>query len=392
MICPNCNTMNPNSIKKCIKCGEKLEKSTAGAPVKPVSSGGPMLMKKEKPVKAEKPPKVSSPDGEKKGNKAMLFILLILAAASYFLWLNKEYVMLAFSSQPDSTLVAVADTVAVVDSLEEDVALFREMRKTRQDTTLYKTLSDAEKAQLLKRKKTYNEKFYYAKDDKKMILIPAHSFKMGSNKGSELEKPEHEAKVKEFYMDETEVTNAQFKRFLEESKYKPIGSLAHLRDRRFNKDDMPIVDVDYDDAVAYAAWAGKRLPTEREWEAAAKDTQNFEYPTGSDMTERQARFGMNITVGSPVSVKTFKPNSLGIYELGGNVSEWVQGVISAYPGNTGFNSNYGKARVPRGGSWMSSKNDCKTYRRAILDISASTGNIGFRCVISKDEVIELINR
>jgi formylglycine-generating enzyme len=391
MICPNCNTMNPNSIKKCIKCGEKLEKSTGGAPIKPESSGGPMLKQKEKPVKAEKIPKAPRPEGEKKGGKGMLLILLLLAVAAYFLYLNKEYVMLAIAGEPDSTVVA-ADTTAVADSLEEDVTLFREMKKSRQDTTLYKTLSDAEKAQLLKKKKTYNEKFYYAKDDKKMILIPAHSFKMGSDKGSDLEKPEHEAKVKEYYLDETEVTNAQFKRFLEATKYKPKGSLAHLRDRRFNKDDMPVVDVDYDDAVAYAQWAEKRLPTEREWEAAAKDTQNFEYPTGEDMTEKQARFGMNITIGSPVSVKTYKPNSLGIYELAGNVSEWVQGVISPYPGNTAFNSNFGKARVPRGGSWMSSKDECKTFRRSILDISASTGNIGFRCAISKDEVIEIINK
>jgi len=155
---------------------------------------------------------------------------------------------------------------------------------------------------------------------------------------------------------------------------------------------MPVVDIDYDDAVAYAAWAGKRLPTEREWECAAKDSQNLVYPTGSDMTESQAKYGMNITEGAPVSVKSYRPNKFGIYDLAGNVSEWVHGVIYAYPGNKSTSRSYGKARVPRGGSWMSPKDDCKTYRRAILDISKSTGNIGFRCAISKDEVIEIINK
>jgi formylglycine-generating enzyme len=155
---------------------------------------------------------------------------------------------------------------------------------------------------------------------------------------------------------------------------------------------MPVVDVDYYDAVAYAEWAGKRLPSEREWECAAKDSHNYEYPTGKDMTESQARFGMSITEGSPRPVKSYRPNGFGIYDLAGNVSEWVQGVISQYPGNKISNRNYGSARVPRGGSWMSSKEDCRTYRRAILDISKAMGNIGFRCAISRDEVIELKNK
>ncbi|MCG2761513.1 MAG: formylglycine-generating enzyme family protein [Candidatus Delongbacteria bacterium] len=280
-----------------------------------------------------------------------------------------------------------------LDSIkEEDVALYREMKKSRQDTTLYKSLSDADKAQLNKKKKSYNNKFYYAKDNKKMILIPGQAFKMGSDNGSDIEKPEYSVKVKDFYLDETEVTNAQFKKFLEESKYNPKGSLSHFRDRRFNKDDMPVVDVVYYDAIAYCEWAGKRLPSEREWECAAKDSQNYEYPTGTDMTDKDARFGLNITIGSPVSVKSYRPNKFGIYDLAGNVSEWVHGVISQYPGNITMSRSYGKDRIPRGGSWMSPKEDCKTYRRAILDISKSTGNIGFRCAIGKDEVIELINK
>lgn len=389
MICPKCNTMNPNSIKKCIKCGEKLEKTTAGAAVKPSGSqGGPMLKKKEeKPKKQPKAPKPPKPEGEKKGGKGMLLILLLLLVASYFVWQNRDYVMQYMAGgQEDSLLVAEEEAE------EEDVDLFMQERKSRQDTLLYKSLSDAEKAQQMKKKKTYNEKFYYAKDNKKMILIEGQNFKMGSDKGSDLEKPEHSVRVIDFYLDETEVTNSQFKAFLDDSGYKPKGSLSHLRDRKFNKDDMPVINVNYEDAVAYAKWAGKRLPTEIEWECAAKGGQNHPYPTGSDLTENQAKYGMNITVGSTVSVKSYKPNEYGIYDLAGNASEWVQGVLYQYPGNETRSRYYGSARVPRGGSWLSSKEDCKSYRRAILDISKDLNNIGFRCAISRDEVIELINR
>ncbi|HXK48987.1 MAG TPA: SUMF1/EgtB/PvdO family nonheme iron enzyme [Clostridiales bacterium] len=390
MICPNCNTMNPNSIKKCIKCGAKLEKSSGGPALKSSSSsGGPML--KQKPEKAPKQPKAPKPQGEKKGNTRLLLLLLLLAVAVFFGWkYYGDQIMLMYGVNEEDSLLT-ADSLEVPQ--DSTVLLYSELKKSRQDTTLYKTLSDAEKAQLNKKRRSFTDQFYYSKNDnKKMMLIKGHSFKMGSDKGSELEKPEHTAKVVDFYMDETEVTNAQFSKFLKETGYKPKGSLSKMRDRRFNQPDQPVVDVDYDDAVAYATWAEKRLPTEIEWECAAKDTNNFVYPTGKDMTDKDARFGLNITVGYPMPVKSYKPNSFGIYDLAGNVSEWVHGVIFPYPGNDVFSRYFGKIRVPRGGSWMSSKADCKSYRRAILDISQSTGNIGFRCAISRNEIENLINK
>lgn len=421
MICPNCNTMNPNSIKKCIKCGEKLEKSSGGAEIKTAaSSGGPMLKQKEKPEKIEKAFKPIKVDGDqKKSSKTLLIVLVVVAAAALIFFFKDKFLSGTTTEAVDTLAVrdSVPDTlVSVPDTLKEDsiVLMYKGVKKARQDTTLYKSLSESEKAQASKKKKSFNDKIYWSIDGKKMNLIPGQTFIMGTDKGvapiatttkgkpnkkspikdigSDLEKPAHSVKVKDFYLDETEVTNAQFKKFLDETKYKPKGSLSHFRDRRFNNDDMPVVDVEYDDAVAYATWAGKRLPTEREWECAAKDSQNYEYPTGSDMNESQARYGLNISEGSPKPVKSYRPNKFGIYDLAGNVSEWVQGVISQYPGNKTPNRNYGNARIPRGGSWMSPKEDCKTYRRAILDISKSTGNIGFRCAISKDEIIELKNK
>ncbi len=253
-----------------------------------------------------------------------------------------------------------------------------------QDTTFYKTDSDADKAQKLKKVRAMDERFYYAKDNKKMVLVPAQTFIMGSDKGSDIEKPAHKTKVQAFYMDETEVTNAQFEKFLKATGYKPMGSMAHMKDRNFNDPSQPVVDVDYYDALEYAKWAGKRLPTEVEWECAAKDSQNYEYATGNSITPEKARYGLRMSQGKPAPVKSYRANSRGIYDLSGNAAEWVYGVLDAYPGNKKPNAGFGKVRIPRGGSWFSKEEQCKTYARSAMDISNSTGGVGFRCVISYD--------
>ncbi|MDA3837945.1 MAG: SUMF1/EgtB/PvdO family nonheme iron enzyme, partial [Candidatus Delongbacteria bacterium] len=200
------------------------------------------------------------------------------------------------------------------------------------DTTSYKSKSDAEVAQKYKKKRKPNEKIYYGKDNKKMVLIPTQSFEMGSDEGSNIEKPAHKAKVRAFYIDATEVTNIQFKRFLKESGYKQKGSLEHLKDKRFNKDNQPIVDVSYYDAVAYAKWAKKRLPTEREWECVARGGDGSKYPVGETITPSKARYGMSSMTGSTTKTGSYRPNKYGVYDLAGNAAEWVAGVLTAYPG------------------------------------------------------------
>ncbi|HQO09015.1 MAG TPA: SUMF1/EgtB/PvdO family nonheme iron enzyme [Clostridiales bacterium] len=253
-----------------------------------------------------------------------------------------------------------------------------------QDTTLYKTSSDAEKAQKLKKIRALDERYYYSKDNKKMVLVPAQAFIMGSDSGSDLEKPAHKVRVQAFYMDETEVTNAQFQKFLKATGYKPMGSMAHSKDRKFNDPSQPVVDVDYYDALEYAKWAGKRLPTEAEWECAAKDSNNYEYATGNAISPEKAKYGERMSQGNPAPVKSFRPNSRGIYDLSGNAAEWVYGILDAYPGNKKPNAGYGKLRIPRGGSWFSKQEQCRTFSRSAIDISNSSGGVGFRCVIDYD--------
>ena len=467
MICPECKTLNPNSIKKCIKCGAKLEKSAAPkkkpekrTSIKPQKQAAP------KPAKVQKQKPTGGGEEKKKGKGMLIIILLILAAVgAYFtkpdfasfkdflasgIETNQEdifYQLLAKDefiskglvdsleyqdlyvcamveiktkmssrkflgvatswydiSQPaaiDSSAIAEVDTVSLdkddkkkrnkVYDEYNDIYLGKKS-KGPQDTTLYKSLSDAEAAQRNKKKRKANEKIYYAKDNKKMVLVPAQSFKMGSDKGSFIEKPSHKVKVRSFYMDATEVTNVQFKRFLKESGYKPKGTLEHLKDRRFNHDSQPIVDVDYYDAAAYAKWAGKRLPTEREWECAARGGKGYKYASGdSVMTSDKARYGMPITTGSTIRVGSYQANKYGISDLAGNAAEWVSGVLTAYPGNEEMFSGYGKNRIGRGGSWFSDESETTSFSRKLLNISNSTGNIGFRCAIGHDMVMKLEN-
>ncbi|MDA3838924.1 MAG: SUMF1/EgtB/PvdO family nonheme iron enzyme [Candidatus Delongbacteria bacterium] len=467
MICPECKTLNPNSIKKCIKCGAKLEKSAA--PKKKPEKRTSIKPQKQAALKPAKVQKQRQSGGEekKKGKGLLIIILLILAGVGAFftkpdfasfkdflaagIETNQEdifYQLLAkdefiskglvdsleyqdlyvcaiveietklsnrkflgiakswydITSQPattDTLTVAEADTVSLDDEdgnnkrnkvYDEynDIYLGKKS-KGPQDTTLYKSLSDADAAQRNKKKRKANEKIYYARDNKKMVLVPAQTFKMGSDDGSIIEKPSHNAKVRAFYMDATEVTNVQFKRFLKESKYKPKGALEHLKDRRFNHDSQPIVDVAYYDAVAYAKWAEKRLPTEREWECAAQGGKGYKYAVGDTITTDIARYAMPITTGSPIKVGSYKANEYDIYDLSGNVEEWVSGVLTAYPGNKDMFSGYGKNRIGRGGSWFSEEAETTSYSRKLLNISNSTGNIGFRCAIGHDQVMKLEN-
>ena len=470
MICPECKTLNPNSIKKCIKCGAKLEKSSA--PKKKQGKRTSISIKPQKqvapkPVKVQKQRGIGGNEEKKKGKGMLLFILLILAAVgAYFTKpdMNSFKSFLSNSIEADSTLFyqslkevdfigkglvdslayqdlyvcamieveskgdtkkylgiaknwyditskdAVTDSLALAekDTLSAEEKDIQDKKRNKvydeyndiylgkkskgpQDTTLYKSLSDAESAQRNKKKRKPNEKIYYAKDNKKMVLVPSQSFKMGSDKGSHIEKPSHKVKVRAFYMDATEVTNVQFKRFLRESGYKPRGTLEHLKDRRFNHDSQPVVDVAYYDAVEYAKWAGKRLPTEREWECAAQGGKGYKYAVGDSITTDKARYGMPITTGSPIKVGSYKSNKYGISDLSGNAVEWVSGVLTAYPGNKEMFSGYGKNRIGRGGSWFSEQAETTVYSRKLLNISNSTGNIGFRCAIGHDMVMKLEN-
>ncbi len=243
-----------------------------------------------------------------------------------------------------------------------------------------------------------------------MVLIPAGEFDMGSNDAEARndEQPVRRVYVDAFYMDETEVTNTQFKEFVLENpqwekgrvnrKFADGNYLLYWKGNNYpdGKGNHPVVWVSWYAAMAYAEWADKRLPTEAEWEYAARGgLKGKKYPNGNTLTARDANFSGNTT---PVS--KYPENGYKLYDMAGNVWEWCLDEYDAefyftFPRNgvarnplSGANSvewlmnnwtNVEGVRVRRGGSWHDGANNARVARRA-SSVSASTNaHIGFRC-------------
>ena len=225
------------------------------------------------------------------------------------------------------------------------------------------------------------------KDGAEMVLIPAGEFLMGSNDGSSNEKPVHTVYLDAFYIDKYEVTNAQYKKFMDATGHK---APAYWNDPRFNNPTQPVVGVSWYDAKAYADWAEKRLPTEAEWEKSARGgLVGKKYPWGDKITHDDANYegtgGKDIwECTSPVG--SFAPNGYGLYDMAGNVWEWCA---------DWYDGNYYKVspkenpkgptsvdwRVIRGGSW--GNGIFILYLRVAVRISDDPtymlSNVGFRC-------------
>ena len=306
-----------------------------------------------------------------------------------------------------------------------------------------------------------------------MVKIPSGSFLMGSEDDSMAlprEKPVHEVEVNSFYMDVHEVTNSQFKKFIDATGYitvaeRPIdweemkkqlppdvqkpseddlqpGSLVFSSPKNVvnladfsnwwkwvkgacwkhplgpgsgidNKSNHPVVQIAYEDALAYANWAGKRLPTEAEWEWAAKGgllqkyypwgnervnngEQKCNYWSGKFPTENSKEDGFYYTA----PVISYQPNGYGLYNMAGNVweicSDWFDenyyqdcynlGLIKNPQGPPKSNYSlepYEKKRVTRGGSFLCNDSYCSSYRvtaRMPFSEDSGTNHTGFRCV------------
>ena len=168
-----------------------------------------------------------------------------------------------------------------------------------------------------------------------MVLIPAGEFEMGSNdaEADNDEQPVRTVYVDAFYMDETEVTNVQFKEFLIENPRWQKGRVdARFEDGFYlflwngnnypsGKGNHPVVYVSWYAAMAYAEWSGKRLPTEAEWEYAARGgLVGQKYPHGNTLTPGDANYGNN--VGDTTAVGRYPANGYGLYDMAGNVWEW----------------------------------------------------------------------
>ncbi len=205
-----------------------------------------------------------------------------------------------------------------------------------------------------------------------MAQIPAGPFIMGYDKRHPDEGPMHtEAIEHSYWIDTHEVTNEAYRKFVEATG-RPAPD--HWRNGAFAPGDerLPVVYVTWYDAHGYCAWAGKRLPTEAEWEKAARGTDGRLFPYGDTFDAKksnspQAGIGRLMPVGSFPKGKS----PYGLYDMAGNVWEWTESWYETYPGSTHPSPNYGEQyKVVRGGSYL----DCSFYR---CGLSAPTFNRGF---------------
>ena len=226
--------------------------------------------------------------------------------------------------------------------------------------------------------------FTAEKDPEPMVLVPAGYFLMGSEEGDEDEQPRHKVYVDAFYIDTSEVTCARYKRFLEDTGYPP----HQLWIPEYDRPKDPVVGVSWYDASAFARWAGKRLPTEAEWEKAARSGLNEKrYSWGDEIDREKANYNSFGTT----PVKSYEPNEYGLYDIAGNVWEWCQDWHSKDYYNTTPHKNphgpmLGERKVIRGSAWYNNESALRVSNRHKSYPSVGSFNIGFRCVKSLKDV------
>ncbi len=218
-----------------------------------------------------------------------------------------------------------------------------------------------------------------------MVLIEGGTFHMGIEGGKD--NPRHEVTVSSFYMDATEVTNAEYKAFCEANK-RTLPIFWGMDVFRSGDDwpDHPIVGVSHSAAKAYAEWAGKRLPTEAEWEYAARGgLADLPFPNGDEpdtlsINHKRAGHDGSLPVGS------LRPNGYGLHDMAGNVREWVADRYGRHyyldgPDTDPTGPEAGRFYVIRGGGWYSGLMCCRNEGRNALASNWGDFAVGFRCAM-----------
>jgi len=215
-----------------------------------------------------------------------------------------------------------------------------------------------------------------------MVRIQGGNFRMGCNEfGPEHGAPEHEVSLDDFLIDKYEVTN---------KKYEEVFPDHKLRRSRFSHcDKCPVTKVHWYNAADYCYLKGKALPTEAQWEKATGAKNGCEFPWGTEFNDpdKLARGGLKLK-DSASPVGSFEPNKYGVYDIAGNVWEWVADWYQFYYTNGEILKNprgpqNGRMKIRRGGSWSDTVISMRSgYRDWSYPFSRSFNDIGFRCVLN----------
>ncbi|CCQ91741.1 conserved exported hypothetical protein [Nitrospina gracilis 3/211] len=239
-------------------------------------------------------------------------------------------------------------------------------------------------------------------DGKEMVLVPAGEFIMGTDKTDPEKKhlkigavkplfrdqqPQHTVYLDAFYIDKYEVTNREYKQFVESVQYHEYP--GHWVNGMYlpEQGDLPVTGITWGEALAYAMWAGKSLPTEAQWEKAARGTDGRLYPWGNDYDKGLANIGLDgprklMPVGSfPRDVSPFQA-----FDMGGNVMEWTLDWYLPYPGSDFQFKKFGTdLKVLRGNGFQEGGHYFLDEHRYVFHRSEVRpddyfDNVGFRCV------------
>lgn len=221
----------------------------------------------------------------------------------------------------------------------------------------------------------------------KIVLIPGGEFIRGApyreGGGGIDEDPPSRVYLPDFYIDQYEVTHRQYKRFIDATGYK---SPVYWKERKYpsGKDIFPVSYVSWYDAVSYCNWAGKRLPTESEWEKAARGTDGRRYPWGEKFENAYANTGSSaLYMLTPADSYPSGVSPYGVFDMAGNVQEWTADWYKAYPGSTLQRNSFGEIyKVVRGGSFLSDPlENARTSARSARLPTKIHRTIGFRCAL-----------
>jgi formylglycine-generating enzyme required for sulfatase activity len=240
-------------------------------------------------------------------------------------------------------------------------------------------------------------------DGKAMMLVPAGEFIMGTNRTDpdnthlkigtvkplyKDQRPEHKVHLNAFYIDQYEVTNSEYKQFIDATQFPELP--GHWEEGTFpeGEKDLPVTNVTWGEALAYALWAGKRLPTEAQWEKAARGTEGRLFPWGEEYQKGWANVGVDgakglVSGGSyPKDVSPYQ-----VFDMAGNVMEWTASWYQLYPGNDYQFKKFGREfKVLRGNGFQKGGHYfLEAYRYTFYRTEAKPDeyfeNVGFRCVM-----------
>ena len=230
-----------------------------------------------------------------------------------------------------------------------------------------------------------------AADDR--VTLPSGSFTMGRTKSTADDKtamrpkillddrPAHKVAISSFRMDRYEVTNGKYAAFVKATGHRAPYHWLHGAFAK-GAEEIPVYNVSWDDARSYCEWSGGRLPTEAQWEYAARGGKEaMDYPNGERIDSKQAWFN----VGSgPTAVGKFPANGFGLYDMAGNVAEWTADWFDHDYYARGENTDpqgpaTGEYKVIRGGAWSDSARRITVFFRNWVRPDQRTPNLGFRC-------------